>query len=151
MIVGDPAAVNDNNVGSPVTDYVSFLLYGDVRARNTVFTDMYANGGSGNIDVKIGAGTDATAEQPHARFVTGNFFSVLGVPAYAGRTFTATEDETPGQDPVAVLTYDYWQRRFSGSRAAIGSVIRVNDVALTIVGVTPPGFSGDIVGQPLDL
>jgi predicted permease len=150
VIVGNPAAVNSNNVGSPVTDYVSFLLYRDVRARNTVFTDMYANGASGNIDVKIGAGIDATAEQPHARFVTGNFFSVLGVPAYEGRTLTAAEDETPGQDPVAVLTYDYWQRRFSGSRAAIGSVMRVNDVAVTIVGVTPPGFGGDIVGQPLD-
>src|SRR5204862_6437263 len=45
VIVGDPAAVNNNNVGSPVTDYVSFLLYRDVRARNTVFTDMYASGG----------------------------------------------------------------------------------------------------------
>ena len=150
VIVGDPAAVNANNVGSPVTAYVSFLLYRDVRAANTVFSDMYANGASGNIDVKIGAGRDATAEQPHARFVTGNFFSVLGVSAYAGRTFTAEEDETPGQDPVAVITYDYWQRRFSGSRAAIGSVMRVNDVPVTIIGVTPPGFTGDIVGQPLD-
>jgi len=82
--------------------------------------------------------------------VTGNFFSVLGVPAYAGRTFAAAEDETPGEDPVAVLTYDYWQGRFSGSRAAIGSVMRVNDVAVTIIGVTPPGFHGDIVGQPID-
>src|SRR5438045_5748327 len=151
VIVGDPAAVNNNNVGSPVTDYVSFLLYRDVRERNTVFTDMYASGWSGPIDVQVGAGTAATAEQPRARFVTGNFFSVLGVPAYAGRTFTAAEDETPGGDPVAVLTYDYWQRRLSGSRAAIGTVMRVNDVAVTIVGVTPPGFRGDIVGQPLDL
>jgi predicted permease len=150
VIVGDPATVNSNNVGSPVTDYVSYLLYRDVRARNSVFSDMYATGWSGPIDVQIGSGTGSTAEQPRARFVTGNFFSVLGVPAYVGRTFTAAEDETPGQDPVAVLTYDYWQRRFSGSSTAIGSVMRVNDVALTIVGVTPPGFRGDIVGQPLD-
>ncbi|HXT03775.1 MAG TPA: FtsX-like permease family protein, partial [Casimicrobiaceae bacterium] len=49
-----------------------------------------------------------------------------------------------------VLSYQYWQSRFSGSRAAIGSVMRVNDVAVTIIGVTPPGFRGDIVGQPLD-
>ena len=150
VMVTDPTQVNNNNVGSPVTDYVSFLLYRDVRERNTVFTDMYATGWSGPIDVKIGAGTDATAEQPRARFVTGNFFSVLGVPAYVGRTFTAAEDVAPGQDRVAVLTYDYWQRRFSGSRTAIGSIMRVNDVALTIVGITPPGFRGDIVGQPLD-
>jgi predicted permease len=150
VIVSNPAEVNNNNVGDPVTDYVSFLLYKDVRARNTAFTDMYANGLSGSLDVKIGGGTDATVEQPHARFVTGNFFAVLGVPAYAGRTFTAAEDETQGQDPVAVLTYEYWQRRFSGSFAAIGSIMRVNDVAVTIIGVTPPGFQGDIVGEPLD-
>ena len=150
VMVSDPAQVNNNNVGSPVTDFVSFLLYRDVRDHNTVFTDMYASGWSGPIDVQVGPGSDATAEQPRARFVTGNFFSVLGVPAYAGRTFTAAEDETPGQDPVAVLTYDYWQRRFSGSFSAIGSIMRVNDVAVTIVGVTPPGFRGDIVGQPLD-
>jgi predicted permease len=151
VIVSDPAAVNSNWNGSPVTDYVSFPLFRDVRARNTVFTDMYASGQSSTVDVKVGAGTaDATAEQPHARFVTGNFFSVLGVSAYAGRTFTTAEDETPGEDPVAVLTYDYWQRRFSGSTAAIGSVMRVNDVAVTIIGVTPPGFGGDIVGQPFD-
>jgi len=150
VIASDPTQVNNNNVGAPITDFVSYLLYRDVRARNTVFTDMYANGWSGPIDVQIGSGAGTTAEQPHARFVTGNFFSVLGVPAYAGRTFTAAEDETPGQDPVAVISYDYWQRRFSGSRAAIGRVMRVNDVAVTIVGVTPPGFSGDIIGQPLD-
>src|SRR2546430_1813710 len=80
VIVSDPAEVNNNNVGAPVTDYVSFLLYRDVRARNTVFTDMYATGWSGPIDVQMGSGTGtgATAEQPHVRFATGNFFSVLG-------------------------------------------------------------------------
>jgi predicted permease len=150
VIVGDPAAVNNNNVGSPLTDYVSFPLFEDVRERNTVFSDMYATGWSGPIDVQMGSGAGATAEQPHARFVTGNFFSMLGVRPYVGRTFTAAEDKTPGQDPVAVLTYDYWRRRFSSSNAAIGSVMRVNDVAVTIIGVTPPGFRGDIVGQPLD-
>src|SRR6185437_13791033 len=143
VIVSDPAEVNNNNVGSALTDYVSVPLYRDVRARNSVFADMYANGQAWNLDVQIGAGSagmNASAEQPHARFVTGNFFSVLGVPAYAGRTFTAAEDQTPGQAPVAVITYDYWQRRFSGSSAVIGSVMRVNDVSVTIIGVTPPGF-----------
>jgi len=149
VIVSDPADVDENWNGSPVTDVVSFPLYRDVRAGNTVFSDMYANGETGDLDVTIGAGNDAI-EHPHARFVTGNFFAVLGVSAYAGRTFTAAEDQTPNEDPVVVITYDYWQRRFSGSSAAIGSVMRVNDVAVTIIGVTPPGFGGDIVGQPLD-
>src|SRR5205823_167501 len=73
VIASDPAEVNNNNVGSPITDYVSFLLYRDVRARNTVFSDMYANGWSGPIDVEMGSATGETVEQPHARFVTGNF------------------------------------------------------------------------------
>jgi predicted permease len=153
VIVSDPASVNSGWNGSPVTDYVSEPLYRDVRARNTVFSDMYANGQAGGLDVQIGGSGDASGallEHPHARFVTGNFFSVLGVSAYAGRTFTAREDRAPGEDPVAVITYDYWQRRFAGSSAAIGSVMRVNDVPVTIIGVTPPGFAGDIVGQPLD-
>jgi len=151
VIVSNPSSENDSWVGSPVTDYVSLPLYQDVRARNTVLSDIYANGDAQDLDVTIGAGTDATAEHPHARFVTGNFFSVLGVPAYLGRTFTGAEDATPGEDPVVVITYDYWQRRFSGSRAAIGTVMHINDVAMTIIGVTPPGFRGDIVGEPLDL
>src|SRR5437764_14331001 len=71
VIVSDPAAVNTNNVGSPVTDYVSFLLYRDVRARNTVLTDVYANGHADDLDVTIGAGSDATAEHPAARLSTG--------------------------------------------------------------------------------
>jgi len=148
-----PWDLGDDNVGLPITGLVSFPLYRDVRARNTVLTDVYATGAAGSLDVQMSAGTagaDATAEQPDVRFVTGNFFTVLGVAPYLGRTFTAAEDQTPGQDPVAVLSYDYWQRRFSGSRAAIGSVMRVNDIAVTIIGITPPGFRGDVVGEPLD-
>ncbi|HWG32803.1 MAG TPA: ABC transporter permease [Gemmatimonadaceae bacterium] len=151
VIVGDPAAVYASNYGTPTTANVSFPLYQDVRDRNTVFADMYAAGRADNIDVTIGAGDDANIEHPHARFVTGNFFAVLGVPAFAGRVFTAQEDRMAGAAPVAVITYDYWQRRFSGSNAAIGSVMRVNNVAVTIVGVTPKRFTGDLVGQPLDM
>lgn len=149
VIVSDPAAVNTNSMGTPLTDFVSLPVYREVRARNAVFTDMYASGATGSLDVQIG-GAGSAVEQPNARFVTGNFFSVLGVNAYAGRSFSAQEDQTAGGDPFAVLTYDYWQRRFAGSPAAIGGIMRVNDVAVTIVGVMPPGFAGDVVGQPVD-
>jgi predicted lysophospholipase L1 biosynthesis ABC-type transport system permease subunit len=53
VIVGDPAQVNTNAAGAPLTDYVSFLLYRDVRARNTVFNDMYATGWAGSPEVKV--------------------------------------------------------------------------------------------------
>src|SRR6185437_8483222 len=90
-------------------------------------------------------------ERPQGRFVTGNFFSVLEVPALLGRTFTAAEDRVPLGDPVAVISYDYLRRRFGAQRSAVGSTMVVNGVPLTVIGVTPRGFSGDIVGQSIDM
>ena len=149
VIVGDPAAVHSAWTGSPETDYVSYPVFADVRDRNSVFSAVYANGAADDLDVAIG---DAESlEHPRGRFVSGGFFSVLQVPAYAGRTFTAAEDVTPGQDPVAVISYAYWQRRFAGDRAVVGRAIRVNHAPITIIGVTPPGFTGDIVGESMDI
>jgi len=90
-------------------------------------------------------------EHPRGRFVSANYFSVLQVPAALGRTFSPDEDRAPGGAPVAVISYAYWLTRFAGDRSAVGRTIRVNDVPLTIVGVTPRTFLGDIVGQRTDL
>jgi len=147
-VVGDPAAVHSAWTGSPETDYVSYPVFADIRDQNTVFTGVYANGYGDDWDISID-GT-ATFEQARTRCVSGGFFSVLQVPAYLGRTFTATEDAVPGQDPYVVISYDYWQRRFNGDRSVIGRIIRVNRVTLTIIGITPPWFTGDIVGESID-
>ena len=92
------------------------------------------------------------------RFVSGiwadgSFFSTIGVTAIAGRTFAATDDQRGGgpDGPVAVLGYEYWQRAYGGSRAAIGQSIRLNGVSFTIVGVTPPEFFGLEVGRTFDI
>ncbi|HEX8944975.1 MAG TPA: ABC transporter permease, partial [Gemmatimonadaceae bacterium] len=148
--IGDPAAVNQRWSGSPETDYVSYPLYVDVRDHNNVLSGLYANGSVGDLDVTF-AGAADEPEHPEARFVSGNFFSVLQVSAELGRTFGPDEDRV-GQNPVAVLNYDYFQRRFGGNRSVIGSVLRVNGVRATVVGVMSKQFgSGDIVGQPVDM
>jgi len=149
VTIGDPAAVNSGWTGSPTTDFVSYPLYRDVRDHNDVLSGLYANGAAGDLDVVIGTDGGAAPEHPVTRFVSGNFFTVLELPAYAGRTFGADDDSPSGT--IAVISHAYWQRRFARERAAIGSVIHVQGVAITIVGVTPPGFWGDIVGQPTDL
>jgi predicted permease len=149
VIVGDPGAVGSNWTGSPSSDIVSYPLYVDLRDRNNVVSGLYAAGTAGDLDVMLGTGT--AADHPRGRLVTGNFFSVLEIPAYIGRTFTAEEDRVRLNDPVAVLSYGYWQRQFGGSRSAIDRVITVNGVRITIIGVTPPSFAGDIVGDPTDL
>jgi predicted permease len=82
-------------------------------------------------------------ERVDAEMVSGNYFSMLGVKAAAGRVFNSTEDDQVYQGhPVVVLAYDYWVNRFARDPAAIGKTIRVNNYPMTIVGVSAAGFAG---------
>jgi putative ABC transport system permease protein len=85
-----------------------------------------------------------------AQQVTGNFFSVLGVPAMLGRTLT-TEDDQVGHPRVAVISHNFWQQRFGADPAVVGRTINCEDAPVTIVGVTPPGFFGFQPGEHPDL
>jgi len=71
--------------------------------------------------------------------VTANLPEVLGVKPLLGRSFTTAED-TQGNDHVVLLGYGLWKERFGGHANAIGSVIRLNDLDFTVIGVMPPGF-----------
>jgi hypothetical protein len=101
----------------------------------------------GNLRIAMGGGP----ENVSGRLVTGNYFQTLGVQALLGRTFTADEDRNPGGDPVAVVSYGYWQRRFSGDAAVIGRTVRLNNHPFSIIGVAPPGFFGEVGGDRADL
>ena len=151
VVIGDTAAVGSSWHGSPEVDIASYPLYLDLRDHNHALSGLYGSGTAGTLNVTTSAGQGADVDHPSWRFVTGNFFSVLGVPAFLGRTFTAAEDTVALGDPVAVISYGYWQRRFGGERSAIGTRITANGAPLTIVGVTPAGFTGDIVGRSTDL
>src|SRR5262249_60437634 len=65
----------------------------------------------------------------------------LGVRALIGRTIT-DEDDKASASPVAVLSFRYWQRRFGGAPAVVGKQINLDNIAFTVIGVTPPGFDG---------
>jgi len=151
--IGDPAGVYSSWSGSPSTDYASYPLYTDVRDHTHTLSGLYASGAIGLDVLAAGAVRDPSAEpeHPNGRIVSGNFFSVLGVAAHAGRTFTADDDRVPRGNPVAVISDAYWQRRFNGARSAIGTTLLMNDVEITIVGVMPPGFTGDVVGTSIDI
>jgi predicted permease len=154
--VGDQRRTGSLSTGSPRTDLFSVPLYRDLRDRNRVVTGLYATGRTGGLDVVIapldgGSTAGAEPEHPRGRLVSGNFFSVLQVPAQLGRTFTADEDQSPLSDPVVVLSYGYWQRRFGGEPGVLGRRLTINGAPLTIIGVTPAGFTGDLVGQPTDI
>ena len=86
-------------------------------------------------------GRGQTAEELQVSRVTGGFFGLLGARPAIGRPI-APEDDDPAAPPVAVIGNRYWERRFGGTREALGATVTFGDVTYAIVGVMPPGFSG---------
>src|SRR5262249_46508918 len=99
--------------------------------------------------VEPGAG--AEIEPAQAEQGAGSYFSMLGVNAVVGRTLTEDDDRAPDPQPVAVISCDFWRRRFGSDPGVVGRKITLNDFPFTIIGVAPPGFSGLEVGGKPDL
>jgi predicted permease len=83
----------------------------------------------------------------NGQLVSDNYFSLLGVNAFLGRTLTAEDDRAP----VAVLGYDYWRRAFGKDSGVIGQTVEIQRHPFTIVGVTAPGFLGLDPGNEIDI
>lgn len=77
-----------------------------------------------------------------ARFVTPNFFGELGAQPALGRVLNPAWDASSDSDPVVVLDYRFWQRRFASSPSVVGSTIRLNRRSVVVIGVAPPKFTG---------
>jgi len=151
VVVGDSSRTDSTSNGTPRIDLFSYPLYKVIRENNQVFSETYASAGLGKIKVQSDGQQTNESDQARVRIATGNYFSVLQVPALIGRTFTAEEDVSKGSDPVAVISYSYWKRRYGLDPGVLGKTIRVNKYPLTIVGVTPSGFSGDVVDVAVDV
>ncbi len=93
---------------------------------------------------------DREADTASALLVTGDYFAGLGVRALHGRTITSSDD-APEAQPVAVISYRYWQRRFGGDAGIVGKAFDVNRVPVVIVGVTPEGFEGVRLTESTDV
>ncbi len=117
-----------------------------VRQQDSVLTDVFA---FGNVSLTVSA--DGQADVATGQAVSGNYYAGLGVEALIGRTIIEDDDKASAT-PVAVLSHRYWQRRFNGDSSVIGKQINLNNVAFTVVGVTPPGFEGAMqVGSTQDV
>jgi predicted permease len=82
------------------------------------------------------------AESLRGQYVSGNYFSMFGIGAYAGRVLTPPDDRK-GADPVVVMSYAVWQQKYGQDPSVIGSTFMVNGLPFTVVGIAPPGFYGD--------
>jgi predicted permease len=82
------------------------------------------------------------AEKVYAQWVSGDALPILGVKPALGRVLASTDDMNPGQHPVAVLSYDFWTRRFGRSPDVLGRWVTIREKPLQIVGVAANGFTG---------
>jgi predicted permease len=125
---------------------VSYPNYEDIRDRSGAFTDVIAFlNGVANLS------GEGLAERTWLQFATGNYFSMLGVEAVVGRTFSADEGRFESPQPVAVLNHGYWQRRFAADPTVVGRVVKLNNVPITIIGVLPESFTGTESVLSLDI
>jgi len=101
--------------------------------------------------IELTYGSEAEIEKAHRQFVSGWMFDSFGLNAALGRLFTESDDDKPRAHPYAVLSYDYWTRRFGRDPKILGRSFRMDDDLYQIVGVAPPGFTGTEPGTMTDI
>src|SRR5437016_1443239 len=128
-------SIDRNGIG-----FESYPNYLDLRDRNRSFEELaIQNIGQAGLDT----GTGST---PVWVFETsGNYFDVLGIQPYLGRTFHGSDEHGPNSAPYFVLSYAYWHVHFQDDRTVVGRVVQLNKHPYTIVGVTPPEFHGTML------
>jgi len=150
LVLGDPSRTGTMSWGdNGRTDLFSWKTYLELRAQTPVVSGLAATGRTERLDVRTEEGGEA--ERPRGRMVSGNYFKVLQVPAFRGRVFDGSEDNTVGGSPIVTISHGYWMRRFAGDERAIGRDIHINGARFTISGVTPPWYTGEIVGTDTDI
>ena len=122
----------------PLGNQFSIPEYRDVRDQTSdVFSGVF--GYMWGLD---GLKVNGKPDRIVTNYVSGNFFSALGIKPVLGRFILPAEGENPGADPVMVLGYSYWKSHFGGDMDVVGKKVAVNGRPATIVGVAPAGFYG---------
>ena len=150
VVVGDANRASQRSNGTPRFDVFSYPLYKELRERNSVFSGLCAAASDHHLEVDAGQG-QFPDEKITGRMVSGNYFSVLGLDPAAGRLFSDADDTAENANPVVVLGFEYWQRKFALSPSIVGRDIRLNGYPFTVVGIAPAGFDGDVVGERMAL
>ncbi len=127
----------DDEGGGVTSPNFPWAAYELMRDRNQTLSTLFAHVGGGRANLVV----DNHAELAEVRYVSGQYFTALGVPAAAGRLIGPADDRADAS-PVAIITHDYWRTHFGGSPSALGKVIQVNSIPVTIAGVAAPDFFG---------
>ncbi len=117
----------------------------DVRQQAELIAVSYSDRGD------LTFGSDDDMERAHRQYVSGNMFPAFGLRPARGRLLTASDDAIPGGHPYAVLSFDYWTRRFGRDPKVVGRKFRMADTIFEIVGVGPEAFTGTETGTVTDI
>ena len=131
---------SSNNAGSSEYTF-SYPMFRDLEKAKTRFSGIAAH-----RQLEANLAFQGQTSSGLGMLVSGSYFGVLGLTPAAGRLLGPEDDRTPGAHQVAVLSHAYWRTRFAMSPTVIGSIIAVNAVPMTIVGVAPEGFTGTTLG-----
>jgi len=148
----------------------SYWRFEQIRDRNEVFSGVIAARAFDDVTVTSGS---QPLGRVTAELVSGNYFDLLGVQPFRGRSITPDDDRAAGAGPVAVISYGFWQRAFAGSHDTLGRTIALRaglvgggtsgfeptapkqsneqTTVVTVIGIAPPEFFGDTVGKLVDV
>jgi predicted permease len=121
---------------------VSYEFYKYLRDNTKGFSELAA---FSSVEPLLGVRRSGNAEPAQSypgEYVSGNYFTMFGLTAYAGRSLSASEDQ-PGAAPVAVMSYHLWQQRYGSDPSVIGSIFDLDEKSFTVIGIAPPGFFGE--------
>ena len=129
----------------------SFALYERLKAETPEFEEVAAfQAGRWRMSVRR-QGVDSVAKPLRSEYVSGSYFSTLGVGAFGGRVFTP-DDDRPGAPPVLVLSHRVWQTTYASDPSVVGSTFVAEGHPFTVIGIAPPGFFGETLeSDPPDI
>jgi len=130
-----------NGKGYYELSYPDYVFY---RDNNNSFSDLAAQYPASPISLMA----SNQSESINGSVVTANYFRVLNLRPFWGRFFLPEEDEVPDKNPVAVISYGLWKRRFASGLNVLGRIIQLNGNTFTIVGIAPENFRGAMPGVP---
>jgi putative ABC transport system permease protein len=126
-------------------DLLTNPVWEQLRDRQDVFSGLFAYS-----QVRFNLAAGGEAHYATGNWVSGDFFSTLGVGTAVGRTFIAADDRR-GCAPIAIIGYDFWQRQYGGEPEILSRSLSLDSHPFQIVGVVRPGFTGIDVGRAVDI
>jgi predicted permease len=124
----------------------SYRLFQRLKEAAPEFEQLTAFQPFTNITSVRRSNSGEAARPMREEFVSGNYFSTLGIRAFAGRVITPADDQASAS-PTAVLSYRAWEQNYAGASSALGSVFSMNGQPVTIIGIAPPGFFGETLRE----